>query len=173
MPPSHGLTFFAMAKHFRLPILLGQLFAIFVGTGFADHRPAVDTYDYVVIGSGPGGGTLAANSAKADFSVLLLEAGGDGGNDLNETVAAFYPFAPSDPTLGWFFFVSHYDDEYLNDQYEHLTWRTTNGAVYVGLDPPANATKLGVFTHGQAHSAVVQPTMHLRQPSQAILTGTT
>ncbi|KAK4497571.1 hypothetical protein PRZ48_012022 [Zasmidium cellare] len=35
------------------------------------------TYDYVVVGSGPGGGTLAVELAKAGSSVLLLEAGED------------------------------------------------------------------------------------------------
>ncbi|KAK4948998.1 hypothetical protein LTR10_012371 [Elasticomyces elasticus] len=107
--------------------------------------PNDEVYDYIVIGSGPGGGPLAANLAKANYSVLLLEAGSDGGNDLNETIAAWYPFAPYDVNLRWDFFVKHYSDEALNDQYEHLTWKTSDGSFYVGLDPPANATKLGVY----------------------------
>ncbi|KAK4565805.1 hypothetical protein LTR86_003654 [Recurvomyces mirabilis] len=102
-------------------------------------------YDYIVIGSGPGGGPLAANLAKGHYSVLLLEAGDDGGNNLNETIAACYPFASNDPQLRWDFFVKHYSDDTLNDQYEHLTWRTKEGGFYVGLDPPVNATKLGVY----------------------------
>ncbi|KAK3679812.1 hypothetical protein LTR78_000188 [Recurvomyces mirabilis] len=102
-------------------------------------------YDYIVIGSGPGGGPLAANLAKSQHSVLLLEAGDDGGNDLNETIAAWYPFASNDPQLRWDFFVKHYSDDTLNDQYEHLTWRTKEGGFNVGLDPPVNATKLGVY----------------------------
>ena len=34
-------------------------------------------FDYVVVGSGAGGGPLAANLAKNGFKVLLMEAGDD------------------------------------------------------------------------------------------------
>jgi NADPH-dependent 2,4-dienoyl-CoA reductase/sulfur reductase-like enzyme len=33
------------------------------------------TYEYIVVGSGPGGGPIASNLARAGHSVLLLEAG--------------------------------------------------------------------------------------------------
>lgn len=42
-------------------------------------------YDSIIVGSGAGGGPLAANLAKAGFTVLLLEAGGD----LNPDVFVF------------------------------------------------------------------------------------
>src|SRR5262245_40874746 len=34
------------------------------------------TFDYVVVGSGPGGGPLACNLARAGYTVCLIEAGG-------------------------------------------------------------------------------------------------
>lgn len=35
------------------------------------------TFEYIVVGSGPGGGPIASNLARAGHSVLLLEAGDD------------------------------------------------------------------------------------------------
>src|SRR5882724_10648414 len=42
----------------------------------APSRPVADA-DYIVVGSGAGGGTVAARLAERGFRVLLLEAGGD------------------------------------------------------------------------------------------------
>jgi choline dehydrogenase-like flavoprotein len=80
--------------------------------------------DYVVVGSGAGGGTVAARLAEEGMRVLLLEAGGDpralsGGvpgmpeaNRLPDDydVPAFHPFASENAALRWDFYVSHYAD---------------------------------------------------------------
>ena len=80
-------------------------------------------YEYIVVGSGAGGGPLAANLAKAGHRVLLLEAGGDE-ESYTYQVPAFHGLASEDPSQSWNFFVRHYesegkqirDDKYLKDQ---------------------------------------------------------
>ncbi|CAG8971087.1 hypothetical protein HYALB_00009687 [Hymenoscyphus albidus] len=80
---------------------------------------AAGEYDYVVVGSGPGGGTVASNLARAGYSVLLVEAG-----DLSNAGS----------------------DSARQNRYSHLTWRTKEGSYRVGRDnPPAGAKLLGFY----------------------------
>jgi choline dehydrogenase len=70
------------------------------------------TVDYIVVGSGPGGGPLACNLAMAGFKVLLLEAG-DEHADVDPILQPplFHPAAGTDPRITWSYFVRHYTDE--------------------------------------------------------------
>lgn len=72
-------------------------------------------FDYIIVGSGAGGGPLAANLAKTGFSVLLLEAGGDpcSVNDMGRwmyEVPIFNGLATEYPECAWNYFVRHYSD---------------------------------------------------------------
>lgn len=81
------------------------------------------TTEYIVIGSGAGGGTVAARLAENGFSVLLLEAGDDpkeppdatpgpgGGLPNDYDVPVFHGYASENPDIAWNFFVRHYADE--------------------------------------------------------------
>jgi choline dehydrogenase len=70
-------------------------------------------FDYIVVGSGAGGGPLAANLANAGFKVLLLEAGGDPCAEsklgrLMYEVPIFHGLSTEYSECQWDYFVRHY-----------------------------------------------------------------
>lgn len=65
--------------------------------------------DYIVIGTGAGGGPVAARLAEAGYQVLAVEAGGMI-DDLTYRVPAFSLQASADPDINWNFWVRHYTD---------------------------------------------------------------
>ena len=67
-------------------------------------------FDYIVVGSGAGGGPLAANLARAGQRVLLLEAG-DEHENYNYQIPGFHFLATEDNGMRWDFFVRHYNEK--------------------------------------------------------------
>jgi choline dehydrogenase len=117
------------------------------GVLVAQAAPSQDgtSYDYIVIGSGPGGGPLAANLARAGYSTLLLEAGSDQGSNQVYSEIGNFIAASNDPKTRWDFYVKHSDDPEREAKFEHTMWMQENGTYYVGLDPPKGAKRLGIW----------------------------
>lgn len=104
-----------------------------------------ETYDYVVVGSGPGGGIVASNLALAGHSVLLIEAGRDASDDVSTFVNALY--YPQSLPLQWSFFVKHHSDPKVEENYRLLTWTLPDGTYWIGpkSQAPAGATLNGIW----------------------------
>ena len=67
-------------------------------------------FDYIVIGSGAGGGPVAARLAEAGYTVGLIEAGQSPEQEWFN-VPVFHAFASEHPDISWEFFAKHYEDE--------------------------------------------------------------
>src|SRR4051812_20694444 len=88
------------------------------------------TYDYIVVGSGAGGGPVACNLAKAGMRVLLLEAGSDADDgSYTYRVPAFHGFATEDPEMSWNYFVRHYASDEQQTRDPKFT-AEQNGVLY-------------------------------------------
>jgi choline dehydrogenase len=121
-------------------------------------------YDYIIVGSGPGGGPLAANLARAGYTVALLECGIEAG-DADAIVSDAQAFSPcgkaagtigtystpgafggcsEHPSLSWDIFVKHYND--VSQSERNDKWVPGKGILY-----PRGSTLGG----SAAHNALV------------------
>jgi len=82
---------------------------------------------------------IRANIARAGHSVLLLEAGGDNGDDILQQMPFWASANAEMPDVLWAFFVGHYQNETQARRDSKFSYLMPNGSYYTGLDPPANA----------------------------------
>lgn len=110
------------------------------------HDNQDKSHDFIIVGSGAGGGPLAANLALAGFSVLLIEAGSDKIND-NYSVPAYHALSTEDPLYSWEFFVNHYSDNPQRDPKHHPQKNEKNSPRYPGVFYPRASGIGGCTTH--------------------------
>lgn len=139
---------------FHLSLILGVLSSIAYGRRTLSKRTYCSaptarslTYDYIVVGSGAGGGPLACRLAMANHSVLLIESGDDQGDGSNANYSApgFQAAVTADPKMAWNIFVNHYQNQTRAQLDPKYVYETPSGGEYVGLNPPAGSTGKGIL----------------------------
>jgi len=87
-----------------------------------------DTFDYIVVGAGPGGGPLAAKLAVAQYKVLLLEAGEDYIDD-SIRIPFMFSYAAANPAIAWDVWVRHYAND-TQQQRDSKYYADKDGVLY-------------------------------------------
>ena len=130
----------------RLVNFLAATAVVLANSAFAAPFEERDSqYEYIVIGSGAGGGPLACRLARANHSVLLIEAGNDQNGNVNISVPGYQAVVTQDPKLRWDIFVNHYQDQSRAQRDPKYSYETGPYQYHVGPDPPPDATPLGIL----------------------------
>jgi hypothetical protein len=138
-----------------------------------DMDCVIEGYEYVIVGSGPGGGPLAANLARRGHKVLLLEAGDDQGTNPNEQIPIFFAAASEDPSLRLDYFVKHYANENQAAKDPKMTWETPDGSIFVGLNLPPGSKQKGIYNPRAGALGAVRLTMPWWPFCHTTMTGPT
>ncbi|KAK8224235.1 hypothetical protein BKA81DRAFT_349664 [Phyllosticta paracitricarpa] len=109
--------------------------------GATADTTTLEDYEYVIVGSGPGGAPLAARLAIAGHKVLLLEAGNDEHNTTEYNVPALHSVAAEYEPMRWDYFVRHYDNQTQNKRDTKL------GAEPLGILYPRVGSLGGCASH--------------------------
>jgi choline dehydrogenase len=123
--------------------------------GKCDDLGGPEDFEFIIVGSGAGGGPLAANLARNNHRVLLLEAGDDQGGNINYQVPAYHGFSTEDPAMRWDYFVEHYADPTRAARDTKMVFDEVTGAPKGILYPRAGT--LGGCT---AHNAMITIVPH-------------
>ncbi|KAK4142577.1 uncharacterized protein C8A04DRAFT_13158 [Dichotomopilus funicola] len=141
---------------------LTGVLALASGWATLAHAVELTGYEYVVVGSGAGGGPLAARLALTGHKTLLIEAGDDQGASTNYSVPAYQARMSEDEHASWNFFVRHYADDEQQARDWKTTYDTPDGGTYTGLNPPPGSTirgtlypRTGTLGGCTAHNAMV------------------
>ncbi|KAH7060538.1 alcohol dehydrogenase [Macrophomina phaseolina] len=109
----------------------GLLMLLLLSLGHLSNAVTLDPYDYVIVGSGAGGGPL--------------EAGSDQGSALEYQVPAWHARSTEYAPMRWDYYVRHYSDNATQARDSKTTYVTPDGDLYVGLDPPAGSEMKGIM----------------------------
>lgn len=107
-----------------------------IGCTHLERRPSsveleMNEFDFVVVGSGAGGGIVASRLAEYGYSVAVIEAGVDHLNSRGEVddtieVPAYHALSSEDPRWSWEFSVKHFKNQEPSERY----LPTFKGGVY-------------------------------------------
>ncbi|EER39022.1 GMC oxidoreductase [Histoplasma capsulatum var. duboisii H88] len=104
-----------------------------------------EEYEYVIVGSGPGGGPLASRLALAGHKVLLIEAGDDQGDSTVYQTPALHLQSSEYQEMRWDYWVNHYSDLERQEKDSKFTYGKPDGQFHVGAAAPADAKPLGII----------------------------